>query len=110
VEDSGAVSFTTAAEYPRTYDSPFPYVADDGSAVLCRTCTFRPWATSADVVGAVVTVRGSAGERRVAATLVGDRWVAETALASGETVSIEAGDLRDAFGETNGSAIALLTP
>jgi hypothetical protein len=110
LEDAGAVSFDAAAVYPRTYDSPFPYVSDDGGSLVCRTCTFRPWASGAEVVTATVTVRSPAGERRVDAVRRGDRWVADAHLVPGETATIEPGDLRDAFGETNGSAISLITP
>lgn len=108
-EQGGAVSFAASATYPRSYASPFPYVQDDGGTVLCRTCSFRPWASGAPVVAATVTVVGPSGTRTVAATPVGDRWVAATALAPGETASIEPGDLVDEFGETNGTRIHLLT-
>jgi hypothetical protein len=110
VEPGGAVSFTASSTYPRTYDSPFPYVHDDGGTVLCRTCSFRPWASSADVVKAVATVSGPNGTRRIAAVRQGDRWRADVHLAPGERVELPAGSLTDAFGETNGTAITLLEP
>lgn len=106
----GSTSFTASSTYPRAYESPFPYVADDGGPVLCKTCSFRPWAASAQVVRATVTVEGPAGTRRVPATPVGDRWVAATRLAPGEHVVILPGDLVDANGEVNGSTIGLLAP
>jgi hypothetical protein len=106
-EAGGAVSFTASSTYPRTYDSPFPYVADDGGTVLCKTCSFRPWASGAEVVAATVTVTGPFGTRTVPATRTGDRWVAQTALAPGESASLAPGALVDAFGETNGTAIPL---
>jgi hypothetical protein len=109
LEASGAVSFVASSTYPRSYASPFPYVHDDGGTVLCRTCTFRPWASGAEVTSAVVTVTGPRGTRRVAAVRQGDRWVAAARLAAGESASIAPGGLRDAFGETNGAAVPLLT-
>jgi hypothetical protein len=108
-EAGGVVSFAATATYPRTYGSPFPYVRDDGGTVLCRTCSFRPWASSADVVKAVVTVDGSRGTRRVTATLQGARWYADVDLLPGERARILPGGLVDAFGETNGAAYTLLT-
>jgi hypothetical protein len=107
-EAAGAISFTATSAYPRTYASPFPYVADDGGTVLCKTCTFRPWAAGADVVAATVTVTGPAGSRTVAATRSGDRWLAPTNLLPGETAVVAPGGLVDAFGETNATAIPLL--
>ena len=107
VEPDGGVSFAAASDYPRTYESPFPYVRDDGGTVLCKTCSFRPWAHGAEVVSATVTVSGPDGTRRVPATRQGDRWVAPTALRPGETAVVAAGDLVDAFGEVNGQPITV---
>jgi hypothetical protein len=106
----GSTSFTASSAYPRTYDSPFRYVADDGGSVLCKTCTFRPWASAAEVVRAAVTVEGPGGTRRVAATRVGGRWVGPTRLDPGERAVVLPGDLVDANGEVNGSTITLLAP
>jgi len=108
-EPGGSISFTTSSAYPRSYASPFPYVHDDGGTVLCRTCSFRPWAASAEVTSARVIVSGPHGTRKVAATRSGDRWVAATRLAPGETARIVPGGLKDAFGETNGTPITLLS-
>lgn len=105
----GAVTFAATSAYPRSYASPFPYVHDDGGVALCRTCSFRPWASGAEVTSAMVTVTGPHGTRHVAAARSGDRWVAATGLAPGESASIEPGGLVDAFGETNGATIHLLT-
>ncbi len=108
-EPDGAVSFAASSTYPRTYESPFPYVGDDSDKVLCRTCSFRPWAPGAEVTAAIVTVTGPNQPRRIPATRVGDRWVAHVRLGPGETAQIAPGGLRDAFGETNGSVIILLS-
>ncbi len=110
VELGGDVSFAASATYPRTYSSPFPYVQDDGSTVLCKTCSFRPWASSGEVVRATVTVTGPNGTRRVAAAPQGDRWIADTNLAPGERARIQGGHLVDEFGETNGTVITLSNP
>jgi hypothetical protein len=109
LEPSGAVTFRAAASYPRTSDAPFPYIVDDEDEVLCRTCSFRPWARGADVVSAVVTVTGPSGTRTVSAARTGDLWSAPVALAAGETATIDAGGLRDALGETNAAPIVLAT-
>jgi hypothetical protein len=111
----GSVAFTTpAVSYPRTYSSPIRFVHDDGGAkpgadsLVCKTCTFRPWATSSEVVSALVTVLNPAGQvvRVVEARLVNGTWVADTHLAGPERAVIEPGDLRDGYGETNGAAIS----
>lgn len=107
-EADGTITFTASSRYPRSYASPFPYVHDDGGQVLCRTCSFRPWASGAEVTTAAVTVRGPSGARLVPAVRVGDRWSAATHLRKGETAVLNPGGLVDAFGETNGSAIILL--
>jgi hypothetical protein len=106
----GSVSFTTApVVYPRSYASPIRLVHDDGggrpgsTSLLCRTCTFRPWATHGEVVSAVVSVVDSRGRlvRTVPARLVRGTWYAATRLHRGETARVLAGGLRDAYGETN---------
>jgi hypothetical protein len=109
LEPGAAVSFSATSAYPRTHASPSPYVRDDGGSVLCRTCSFRPWASGAEVVGATVTITGPAGTRTVPATRAGDRWVAAVDLAPGETALLQPGALRDAFGEGNATPIVLLT-
>ena len=108
VEPDGSVSFSASSSYPRTYESPFRYIADDGRTDVCKTCTFRPWAAGAEVVSATVTVvRADGSTGQVAATRDGDRWVAPVAFAAGDQAVIRPGDLRDANGETNGEQITL---
>ena len=106
-EPDGAVSFTTAADYPRTYDAhdTIRWIRDDGGKVICRSCTFRPWASKGTVVSAVVTVVRSDGtQEQVAATQQDGRWVAPVSLGAGDRAFVAAGAVRDEFGETNGSA------
>ena len=61
--------------YPRTYESPFPYVGDDGRGRLvdengdpvaddltvCHTCSFRAWAFEGGVAGVDLTVTRRSG-------------------------------------------------
>jgi hypothetical protein len=113
VRRDGAVTFSTpAVAYPRTYASPLRFVRDDGggkpgASLLCKTCTFRPWARTGEVVSAVVTVLNPQGRpvRTVRARLVGGSWVADTRLGRRERAVLLPGALRDGFGETNGSAV-----
>jgi hypothetical protein len=110
---AGQVRFTTpVVSYPRTYASPIRFVHDDkgglpgADSVICKTCTFRPWATTGRVVSARVSVVDSRGHvvRTVAARRVGGTWVAHVRLATGQRAVILPGGLRDAYGETNGRA------
>jgi len=114
--ENGSVTFTTGpVVYPRTYASPIRFVRDDkgglgtaaNTSVICKTCTFRPWATRSYVVSAIVTVVDEHGRvvRRVAAVRGPRGWVAATRLRAGETAYIAVGDLRDAYGETNGAVV-----
>ena len=110
----GSVSFATApVVYPRTYSSPIKFVQDDrgglpgAGSVICKTCTFRPWATTGTVVSATVSVLNASGVvlRTVPASYDGTRWVAATALAPGESAIVLPGGLHDSYGETNATAI-----
>jgi hypothetical protein len=102
------VSFAAQSAYPRTYTSSFRFIKDDGNQLVCKTCSFRPWASASDVVSAVVTVtRADGSTQTVAATKTDGRWVAPAALGAGDRAVIEAGSLRDANGETNGEPIVL---
>ena len=103
--DDTSASFAATVNYPRTYTSPFRYIHDDGNKVLCKTCSFRPWALTGSIASATVhIVRGEVGFDE-AASLVGGRWVA--AVQPGDVVTIEPGGIVDGFGETNGSRITL---
>jgi hypothetical protein len=102
-EPDGRLSFAVdPVVYPRTYASPFRFVKDDGNAVLCKTCTFRPWAAGATVVSAAVTViRDHGASRVVPATYENGRWYGTTELAKGETAVVAPGTVRDSYGERN---------
>ena len=104
-EPGGRVSFVVDVTYPRTYSSPFRFIADDRDKNLCKTCTFRPWASTAPVAVAVLTVvDGDGATRKVAATYEDGRWWADAGLAPGEKAYVAPGGIRDANGETNGTA------
>jgi hypothetical protein len=120
----GTVHFSTPdVMYPRTYKSPIRFVHDDlgginagttdtNPSIICKTCTYRPWATSGEIVSALVTVRDADGHivRKVAATMDSTQpatgrtyWTAAINLQPGETAEIAAGGLLDGYGETNGT-------
>ena len=108
-EADGSVSFRVdPIKYPRTYASPFRFVRDDGDKRLCKTCSFRPWASTGQAVLAFVTVIRSGGAIDVVLAAPGNdgRWHAATALAPGDTASIAQGGIIDSFGEINGAAYA----
>jgi hypothetical protein len=109
VGPDGSASFVVpAVAYPRTYASAFRTIRDDGRETICRTCTFRPWAATADVVSATVTVQRAGGAvEQVPATLVDGRWTAATALAPGDRAVVAPGGVRDAGGNTNGQQLVL---
>lgn len=107
VGPSGSVSFNAAATYPRTYESSFRYINDDGNTVLCRTCSFRPWAKTSPIAAATVHVLRATGvSMDVPAKLVNGRWVADTRLKPGDVATILPGAIRDARGSTNSTAYA----
>jgi hypothetical protein len=117
VDDRGDVSFVVdPIAYPRTYASPFRYVRDDGDPVLCKTCAFRPWASTGAVASATVVVGrpmptgGFDVRRAVAAHLVDGRWVAATALRPHEVAVIERGGVVDRWGEINGARYSVEAP
>ncbi len=110
-EPGGGVSFVVdPVTYPRTYASPFRFIGDDKDKNLCKTCSFRPWASTASVATAYVTVdRDHGPDRLVAAVYRDGRWYADTDLRPGERAYVAAGGVRDANGETNGVATNVVT-
>ena len=68
--DLAVATLAPTHRYPRTYESPFPYVADDGRGRLvdengqpapddltvCHTCSFRAWAFEGRVADVDLTV------------------------------------------------------
>ncbi|HEX2040209.1 MAG TPA: neutral/alkaline non-lysosomal ceramidase N-terminal domain-containing protein [Acidimicrobiales bacterium] len=107
IEPDGSVSLSAAPHaYPRTYASKAfaSFVRDDGNPRVCKTCSFRPWATHGTLAEVTVTVvRADGRVERFAATQAGDRWTAPTALAAGDRAYVEAGDAVDTWNEINGT-------
>ena len=105
--DANSVSFVASSTYPRTYKSSIAAIKDDKGAPICKTCTFRAWASGADIRSAVVTIyRGAAPTRTVAAHLVDGRWIANVRLKGNEVAVVERGAVRDANGEYNAKPLA----
>jgi hypothetical protein len=76
---------------------------------VCERCSFRPWATSGHVAGAVVQVdHGNGRIEQVPASYdaTTGRWVADVPPGVGLTVSVPAGGVLDTYGETNGQSLA----
>ncbi|MCU1599953.1 MAG: hypothetical protein JWO22_662 [Frankiales bacterium] len=97
---SGSTARFVAAGYPRTYASPIRFVGDDkgglpgAGSVICKTCTFRPWAVHPEPARVVWTT--SSGRRLTGISVT---------LHAGETAWIGPGDLLDSYGETNAKRI-----
>jgi hypothetical protein len=111
---TGRVSFVVPSiAYPRTYTPADPvirFVKDDGGTLLCKTCAFRPWASTSTVASAVVTVqRASGAVETVPARLLGGRWLAATALKAGDRAFVAAGGVVDQNGEINGAPTATVS-
>lgn len=116
--DGERVSFVVdPVVYPRLPDAAhragIRFYADDGGGrpggrLICRTCTFRPWATTGTVVSAVVKVTDTSGRQRTVAAAydaTSGRWVADVPARPGASVWVPVGGVRDAYGETNGAAL-----
>ena len=101
VRSGSTVTFVPTGSYPRTYASPIRFVHDDnggtpkGDSVICKTCTFRPWATRITVAKVVWTT--STGRHLVGTSVT---------LRPGETAWIAPGGATDTYGETNGARIS----
>jgi hypothetical protein len=111
--DNGSVSFVVPPiTYPRTYASTAApkFIKDDGRTDVCKTCSFRPWASTGTVASATVTVvRAAGGTEAVPASLVNGRWVASTALQPGDHAVVAMGGVQDTWGEINGAPSAAVT-
>lgn len=108
VEEDGSVSFVVTVAYPRTYTSPFRFVRDDGRTKICYTCSFRPWASTATVARAQVTVaRAAGGTDVIPAALTDGRWIAPANIQLGDIATIARGGVVDSFGEINGTVVAV---
>jgi hypothetical protein len=116
---SGKVEILEPIDLPDTYVSPFRFI--DGTRrvftyglshpsrhqVYCSFCTFRPWADTAEVASATVTMRLPNGKlKRVPATFDADtgRWRTETNVPRRGSAWVAVGGILDSFGNTNGVA------
>ncbi len=108
-EQRGARQFQLGpVDYPDSYSSParfivseHRYVADE---LYCPRCSFRPWADTGNAQTAYVTILKPGGRReRVAASERAGRWYTTRRLKANESAYVAAGDVRDAFGNLNGS-------
>ncbi len=130
-EPTGTVgSVIGPIDYPDSYDSPTPFITasqkegdfKNGRTVIrdpmrpndagrfewyCFGCAFRPWADTAEVSCAEVTVvRARGGVSRVRARRGGDGFALGTPLRKGDVAFIARGGIRDANGEQNAAASA----
>ena len=53
--------------YPRSYAEGFPFIADNDSARLCDTCSFRPWAQQGRLARAELQITAVNGATRTQA-------------------------------------------
>lgn len=115
-DNANQVSFVVdPITYPRMpqHTAGIAWYKDDGggkpgaSSLICKTCTFRPWATHGSVASAsvVVVTTGKHGSQTRTVTASYDattgRWVANVPQRTGQTVSVQPGGVRDTYGETN---------
>ena len=106
-------------DYPDSYKSPFRFVVEkrtpyvdpaapgDPSQIewFCFTCSFRPWVDAGDAESAYFLIGG----RRVPAVERDGRWYSSRALEPGQSASVPAGAVVDAYGNHNGRASAPVT-
>jgi hypothetical protein len=75
----------SATSIPRSYESAFPFVRDDGGTRYCKECSFRPWATSS---AGVESVRVDVAGEEVFVSGAGPDWSADANLAPGDSATI----------------------
>jgi hypothetical protein len=98
--------------YPRTYASTAApkLIKDDGRTSVCKTCSFRPWASKGTVASVNVTATKPDGSSRVLPAVLDVMpwtWVTTEALAPDEVASVPPGAVRDTFGEINGVGVSV---
>jgi hypothetical protein len=110
------VSFQIAPiRYPRlpqpAHRAGIRWYADDkggtpGHSLICKTCSFRPWATTGHPLNAIVEVSSNDGMSFVNAVYrsKSHRWVAD--VPPNSQVLVPAGGVHDTYGETNGRSTA----
>jgi hypothetical protein len=82
----------------------------DDDQPYCLFCRFQPWQEAGEPDSGWVTVeRVDGATERHPAVVTGKGLVATVALDPGDRVYVEAGDVRDAWGNTNGDRSAVVT-
>lgn len=125
--DDGTVTARVPSShvYPRTYESPFPFIADDGFGRLvdedgnsvpddlrvCETCSFRAWAFEGRVQSVTLTITHRNGrEERVAMTPSGEgTWTTDVRLRPGDRAQVSVGGVTDGGGNINGTPSKAVT-
>ena len=106
-------------DYPDSYRSPVRFIVDKRTPIVdpaapadpskiewyCFTCSFRPWIDAGNASGAFFRIGGE----RVPAVEREGRWHSARPLEPGESASVPAGAVRDAYGNYNGQASASVT-
>lgn len=110
-------------DYPDSYESRFPFIRNERRLFTygladparhqqyCPQCSFRPWADTAAVASATVTVARADGvSESVPAEFDPETgwWVAHAELSPGERASVEPGGIVDTYGETNGQRVEVV--
>lgn len=71
----------------------------------CDACSWRHWIDFGEAESVSFTFEDAGGtSRQVAGSLEGGRWVSTEPLPAGESARVEAGGVRDRFGNLNGAA------
>ena len=110
-------------DYPDSYSSPVRFIRNERTPMLdpaaprdpsriewyCFTCTFRPWLDTGDARSAAFTFVLDGRTRTVRAVERDGRWYSASPLEPGESARVDAGAVRDAYGDYNGSASATVT-
>ncbi|MCA1727424.1 MAG: hypothetical protein LC722_07185, partial [Actinobacteria bacterium] len=119
-------AFVGPIDYPDSYATPLKFIKlartfmrdpaapNDPSLFewYCFKCTFRPWVDAGQAREVIVTVVRAGGSTETIRAKLGEdglRWRAAVTLAPGDRVYVEAGDVRDPYGNINGSRSATLT-
>jgi hypothetical protein len=106
-------------DYPDSYRSPVRFIVEKRTPFVdpaapadpaqiewyCFTCSFRPWADVGNAESAYFVVDGE----RVPAVERDGRWHSSRPLEPGETASVPARAVVDAYGNHNGRASASVT-
>jgi uncharacterized protein YjdB len=76
----------------------------------CNRCSFRPWADTADVASATITVRHAGGTTSSSsAQRDGERWISTGPIAAGDTAYVDTRGIVDRYGEFNGAPSQAVT-